>query len=73
MRSTTNSKFSANKKRYIEMNCKPVTYSKPTIPKGTRRFYERRFSLGADYQEFSQNMAASRAPRSGSYCGSNTV
>lgn len=55
------------------MNCKSTTYSKPTIPKGTRRFYGRRFSLGADYQEFSQNMVTSEAPRSGSYCGPNTV
>lgn len=50
-----------------------ITYNKPTIPKGTRRFYGRRFSLGTDYQQISQNMVVSGAPRSGSYCGPNTV
>lgn len=50
-----------------------ITYNKPAIPKGTRRFYGRRFSLGTDYQWFSQNIVASGAPRSGLYCGPNTV
>lgn len=47
--------------------------NKPGIPKGTRRFYGRRFSLGADYQWFSLNMAASGVLLSGVYCGCNTV
>ena len=46
---------------------------KPSIPKGTRRFYGRRFSLGADYQRFSLNMAASGVLLSGVYYGCNTV
>lgn len=50
-----------------------ITYNKPAIPKGTRRFYGRRFSLGADYQWFSLNMAASGVLLSGVYCGCNTV
>ena len=50
-----------------------MNYNKPTIPKGTRRFYRRRFSLGADYQWFSLNMAASGVLLSGVYCGCNTV
>ena len=51
----------------------PITYNKPAIPKGTRRFYGRRFSLGADYQRFSLNMAVSVVLRSGAYCGCNTA
>ena len=51
----------------------PITYNKPAIPKGTRRFYGRRFTLGADYQWFSLNMAASGVLLSGVYCGCNTV
>ena len=47
--------------------------AKPSIPKGTRRFYGRRFSFGADYQWFSLNMAASGVLLSGVYCGCNTV
>ena len=47
--------------------------SKPSIPKGTRRFYGRRFPLGADYQWFSLKMAASGVLISGAYCGCNTV
>ena len=50
-----------------------ITYNKPAILKGTRRFYRRRFSLGADYQWFSLNMAASGVLLSGVYCGCNTV
>ena len=50
-----------------------ITYNKPAIPKGTRRFYRRCFSLGADYQWFSLNMAASGVLLSGVYCGCNTV
>ena len=46
---------------------------KPSIPKGTRRFYGRRFYLGADYQRFSLNMAASGVLLSGVYYGCNTV
>lgn len=47
--------------------------NKPSIPKGTRRFYGRRFSLGADYQRFCLNMAASGVLLSGVYYGCNTV
>lgn len=50
-----------------------ITYNKPAIPKGTRHFYGRRFTLGADYQWFSLNMAASGVLLSGVYCGCNTV
>ena len=50
-----------------------ITYNKPAIPKGTRRFYGRRFTLGADYQWFILNMAASGVLLSGVYCGCNTV
>lgn len=50
-----------------------ITYNKPAIPKGTRRFYGRRFTLGADYQWFSLNMVASGVLLSGVYCGCNTV
>lgn len=50
-----------------------ITYNKPAIPKGTWRFYGRRFTLGADYQWFSLNMAASGVLLSGVYCGCNTV
>ena len=50
-----------------------ITYNKPAIPKGTRRFYGHRFTLGADYQWFSLNMAASGVLLSGVYCGCNTV
>lgn len=50
-----------------------ITYNKPAIPKGTRRFYGRRFTLDADYQWFSLNMAASGVLLSGVYCGCNTV
>lgn len=47
--------------------------NKPSIPKGSRRFYGCRFSLGADYQRFSLNMAASGVLLSGVYYGCNTV
>lgn len=55
------------------MNCKSTTYSKPAILYRTSRFYGHRFSLCADYQRFSINMAASVVLLIGAYFGCNTV
>lgn len=50
-----------------------MSYNKPAIPKGTRRFYGPRFSLCTDYQRFRLYAEVYVVFKIGMYCGRNMV